>query len=157
MDFFNKIGSKITTAGQGVQEQAKNLADISTVSYSITSKEKAIAELYMELGKEYYDSVEGIPSGLGDAFINKINQLEDEIVELQQDLNDLKGFINCSNCNNTMPSSANCCSNCGSVLQKSNHVESVRVNAHDVITCSNCGINIISNVNFCTGCGAPIK
>lgn len=150
MDFFNKIGSKITEASQGVQVQAKTMTETTRLNLAISNNDKDIANLYMELGKEYFNSINATPSGLGDAFVNKINELLLDNSDIRADLANIKGVIFCQNCNAECPISYNCCSSCGTTLNKS----AITLNLSPC--CTNCGKQIADGLRFCTGCGSPI-
>lgn len=149
MSLFDKIGSKITEAGQGVQEQAKQITEITKINSLISSNERDISNLYMELGKEYFNSINGKPQDIGVPFVKKINQLSQDVKELRETLSDLKGIVFCNKCNAESPLSANCCSQCGTPLTKPE--------PKTAPACGNCGKNIEGNAKFCTGCGTPIS
>ena len=55
MSIFEKIGEKLSGAGQGVAQQVKNFADVARLNSIISEKEKQIAQLYIEIG--HYFSV----------------------------------------------------------------------------------------------------
>lgn len=54
MSIFEKIGEKLSGAGQGVAQQVKNFADVARLNSIISEKEKQIAQLYIEIGQAYY-------------------------------------------------------------------------------------------------------
>ena len=56
MSIFEKIGEKLSGAGQGVAQQVKNFADVARLNSIISEKEKQIAQLYIEIGQAYYHS-----------------------------------------------------------------------------------------------------
>lgn len=51
MSIFEKIGEKLSGAGQGVAQQVKNFADVARLNSIISEKEKQIAQLYYVLWK----------------------------------------------------------------------------------------------------------
>ena len=70
MSIFEKIGEKLSGAGQGVAQQVKNFADVARLNSIISEKEKQIAQLYIEIGQAYEcfllgkHTVERVCSGL---------------------------------------------------------------------------------------------
>lgn len=148
MDFFNKIGSKITETGQGLQEQTKQLTEATKLNNNIANNMKTLDNFYKELGMLYFQSLNGEPSKLGVDIFNNINELNEENEKLKETLSVIKGIVYCPNCNAEAPNTANCCSSCGCQLIK---------NKPNLSTCSNCGAEIIPNVKFCTGCGSAVQ
>ncbi len=91
MDIFNKIGSKLTEAGKGVSDQTKTLTEITKLNMTISSNEKAINDMYTELGKAYYAKVKDGGAEVGEEFVNKMNALAIENDKLREDVKKLKG------------------------------------------------------------------
>lgn len=60
MSIFEKIGEKLSGAGQGVAQQVKNFADVARLNSIISEKEKQIAQLYIEIGQAYYEHLKMI-------------------------------------------------------------------------------------------------
>ena len=55
MAIFEQIGKRLSSAGQGAAQQAKNFADVARLNSAISEREKRIAQLYTELGRLYYE------------------------------------------------------------------------------------------------------
>lgn len=67
MSIFEKIGEKLSGAGQGVAQQVKNFADVARLNSIISEKEKQIAQLYIEIGQTiFYKGI--MPSEVGFRF-----------------------------------------------------------------------------------------
>ena len=54
MSLFDDIGRKLTQTGQTISTKATGIADSSKLSYQISTEERALAELYRQLGSIYY-------------------------------------------------------------------------------------------------------
>ena len=54
MAFFENIGKKISNAGQGAAQQAKNLTDTTRLNARISELKKKISQLMLEMGNDYY-------------------------------------------------------------------------------------------------------
>lgn len=75
--------------------------------------------------------------------ITKIYQLKEIEINKENQVDDSISSILCSKCNSENSYDANCCSNCGSKLNKKRF-------------CQNCGEEI-TNQNYCQNCGQKIK
>lgn len=146
MDFFNKIGSKLSEAGQGVSTQTKTLAEIAKINLAISNNEKAMNDLYTSLGKEYFKLTTETKEGACLEVANKIEVLIEENNGLRNNLNVIKGIVNCEKCNAEMSTAATCCNNCGAVLPKIEPIETL-------VYCSECGTGVEKGKKFCTQCG----
>ena len=73
MSIFEKIGEKLSGAGQGVAQQVKNFADVARLNSIISEKEKQIAQLYIEIGQAYYEHHKIDPQGEEIERIQKIS------------------------------------------------------------------------------------
>ena len=55
MDFFDKLGTTISTKGKEVTGKAKDLAEVANLKSQISTCESVIKKNYIEIGKKYYD------------------------------------------------------------------------------------------------------
>ena len=53
---FEKFAETINNAGKAVGEKTKLGTDVVKANFKISSEERAINELYLEIGKTYYDN-----------------------------------------------------------------------------------------------------
>ena len=86
MSIFEKIGEKLSGAGQGVAQQVKNFADVARLNSIISEKEKQIAQLYIEIGQAYYEHHKIDPQGEEIERIQKISSLNAEILECKENI-----------------------------------------------------------------------
>ena len=95
MSIFEKIGEKLSGAGQGVAQQVKNFADVARLNSIISEKEKQIAQLYIEIGQAYYEHHKIDPQGEEIERIQKISSLNAEILECKENIKQIKGVTKC--------------------------------------------------------------
>ena len=74
MTFFEDLEKKINKAGQAVVDKASSIVDSSKLSYQVSSEEKALSELYRQLGFIYYTRREQLPDEQIDTLCDSIRQ-----------------------------------------------------------------------------------
>ena len=55
MDFFDRMGEKLVTAGKDVTQKAKDLSGTAKLNFDIKAKEDFIEKQYAQIGKLYYE------------------------------------------------------------------------------------------------------
>ena len=55
MDFFDRMGEKLVTAGRDVTQKAKDLSGTAKLNLDIKAKEDFIEKQYAQIGKLYYE------------------------------------------------------------------------------------------------------
>lgn len=116
MDFFDKLGETIVTAGKDVGQKAKDVSEIAKLKLDIKSKEDYVQKQYAALGAEYYakhkddeDSEEREQFFLISEALEEIERMRTEVLRIQ-------GAEECPKCGNKMPEGASFCSSCGEKL-----------------------------------------
>ncbi|MCC8030029.1 MAG: zinc ribbon domain-containing protein [Lachnospiraceae bacterium] len=113
MDFFNKLGSSISSAGKDGLNKAKEMKDSAKISLDIKDRENTIQKMYRELGKTYYqDHKDDISPEYGDR-IAAIKAAFEEIGELKSNLDDVRGIHRCPHCGKAISPEAKFCPSCG--------------------------------------------
>ena len=91
MDFFNKVGSTISSKSKDVTKKSKELAEIAKLTGQIAEKEESVKGAYIELGKYVYDTQkEDAPEEVAEKFA-VIDATVDEIDHLKNEIRRLKG------------------------------------------------------------------
>lgn len=109
MDFFNKIGDTIVSAGKEVTEKAKDVTDATRLSYDISKKKSEINDKYRTLGKKYYAEHRDEK----DDMIVAITSAIEELHEMEKNLANAKGGIRCEKCGAIVPVGSAYCGKCG--------------------------------------------
>lgn len=159
MAFFEQISKKITDAGQGVAQQTKNFTDITKLNSSIHEKEKQINQLYVFLGKFYYEEYKDNSSVEKKEVFNEITELIKEISNCKEEIKQIKGIKKCSNCNADLPLDSAFCNCCGAKIVDTelNSGELSTEKNDNLMVCPNCKASIKKESVFCTKCGQQIN
>ena len=113
MDFFNKVGSTISSKSKDVTKKAKELAEISKLTGQIAMKEESIKGTYIELGKYVYENQkEDAPEEVAEKFA-VIDAAVEEIDRLKREVRKLKGRQQCPDCGKEVSYTAAFCQYCG--------------------------------------------
>ncbi len=116
MDFFNKVGSTISSKSKDVTKKAKELAEIAKLTGQIAEKEESVKGAYIELGKYVYETQkEDAPEEVAEKFA-VIDATVEEIDHLKREIRRLKGRQECPDCGKEVSYSAAFCSYCGAKL-----------------------------------------
>jgi len=137
MAFFDDIGKKISQTSQDAVKKTKEMAEVAKLNSQISSEEKNIDALYLQLGQAYYnnsgkgvekkavdaaavrpeDQFAAICVQISDSFA-KIESIKEEIrnikaVEPQQDAQPMTNSKFCSSCGAAITEGSGFCPSCG--------------------------------------------
>ncbi len=155
MAFFEQIGKKLTDAGQNVAQQTKNLADITQLNSAISEKERNIAQLLSELGREYYEAHKADEGCEFSEKLTQINALYAQICENREKIAQIKGIVKCEGCGADVPANASFCNACGAKVVRPEPPAAPAAPAGRV--CPTCGGTVGAENAFCNHCGAKLE
>ena len=116
MDFFSKLGDKISSTSKDVAKKAKEVAEIANLNSQIATKETTIKSTYVEIGKYVYENLkEDVPAEIAEKFAT-IDGLLAEIAELKKSIQELKGVQVCPNCGKDVEADSAFCPGCGNKM-----------------------------------------
>lgn len=116
MDFFDKLGESLVTAGKDVTQKAKDVSEIAKLKLDIKSKEDYVQKQYAALGLAYYEEhkdEEGIEEA--EQFF-LIKEALEEIDRMKAEVLRIQGSAECPKCGAKMPEGATFCSSCGTKM-----------------------------------------
>lgn len=150
MAFFDNLGKKITQASQSAVQKTKGITDIAKINAIISDEEKKINNNYSRLGKlyvavHYSDSEPDFAE-----IVSDIKNSEQKIVELRQQIQDIKGIVLCEKCGAEVPNTDAFCSSCGNPMPKHKVPE-------NLVRCVKCNNMVANDIRFCTKCGSPME
>lgn len=156
MAFFEKIGKKLSDAGQGVSQQAKNLSEISRLNGVISESEKKAEELYRTIGAAYYEAHKGEIAGEQGDLIAELDGLMSEIRRAEEKILAIKGIGHCPECGAEVTAEAAFCSACGARLPEPPAPPEEEFSLPEERLCPNCKTPAAPDNLFCNHCGTRL-
>lgn len=156
MDFFSKIGNKVSSVANSAASKAKDFADTTSINRQINADEGRINTLYSEIGRIYYTKNINNPTDEFAAAFNEIASLKVKIEEAKAQLQSLKKTKTCPHCGNEMPNEVAFCANCGTKVETP-VTQAPQTEQSATKTCPGCGKVEASTVSFCSGCGCKLN
>ena len=86
--------------------------------------------------------------------MNKIENLEAQKKQLQEQMQKIKGTIFCPNCNTEIPANSQFCNVCGTKIEQPQPEPPVQSSGR---VCAKCGAPLEEDQLFCTNCGAKVE
>ncbi|MBQ9765809.1 MAG: zinc ribbon domain-containing protein [Lachnospiraceae bacterium] len=152
MDFFSKIGNKIT-----------DTTELSKLKNQITAEENLIKEKYTEIGKKFYEENPDLDNANYNDLFKAINESKAKIEQYNNQIILIKGTYNCPTCGTEVSIAAGFCVSCGTKLEppKGNICPTCGVKIEKGATfCASCGTRLVEEVveegNKCPSCGAKV-
>ena len=155
MAFFEQLGKKITDAGQGATQQAKNFAEVTRLNSAISDKEKQISQIFTEIGQSYYENHKSDPQAEDIERITAINMLDAEMRQCREKIKKIKGVTKCPNCGEDVPFNAAFCNACGAKIPPTEPM-GYDADSEPTVLCPMCGKPVSASNLFCNHCGAKL-
>lgn len=153
MEFFEKIGNKISSGGKDVAKKAKDITELTKLNSRIKNYEDMIKELQLQIGKLYFEANRNNPAPeFMELFQNVINA-QGEIDRCRDEICTIKGVRACINCGTEMPNNSTFCPACGT----KNEIIDVPDKAVVDMFCPGCGAGLYSDTVFCPNCGTKVN
>ena len=116
---FEKIVETLSNTGKTVGEKTKQGTDIVKANVKISTEEKALNDLYCEIGKRYYENNSENPccDEMKELF-DKVSEKVNEIANLKNQVRQLKGVVMCEKCGAEVGLENDFCGKCGAKLVK---------------------------------------
>ena len=107
------ILDKITKATQDVVRGAKDMTDTARQNSLIAEEEKRIPNLYMQIGKLYYETHEADQESQLGMLCLAIKAANERIAGYNEEIRKIKGAARCPSCGAEMPIDSFFCGSCG--------------------------------------------
>lgn len=153
MPFFEQLGKRLTDAGQSVAQQTKNFADVTQLNSAVSDKEKKISQLYLNMGRLYYEKHKNDLSADFRPLMEEITALYAEIAENRDKIKQIKGIAQCPKCGANLPANAAFCHSCGAKLERDSAVSGSNTAQR---CCPVCHAMVDAGNAFCNHCGAKL-
>lgn len=154
MDFFEKIGEKITSTSKDVAKKTKELADITKINAQIGNEEDNIKNMHSQIGKLYYELFSTNPDEPFVSLCASIMESQNKINAYREQIQTIKGVKKCSGCGAEIANSSVFCAICGCKINTNE--EGVNDDMSQS-KCPSCAKPITDEMVFCTGCGNKLK
>ena len=151
MGIFDKIGKKVSDAGQKTIQKTKEMSDTVKLNSGIAEEEKKMNDWYCQIGKLY---VSIHSTDFEDEFqelVHAIQESEVKIAGYRKQIQNLNGLQCCISCGAEVQKDAAFCTICGTPMPKDEKSE-----VSDTEVCTHCGTKINKGNSFCVCCGTPI-
>ena len=111
--FAGQAGEKISKAASGAADKSKLLAEKAKIKSHISTENSNINKAYSELGKKYFELFGNEPAEDFAEIVNKINDANAHIAELNQQLAALEVETTCPKCGASLRKDQQFCQSCG--------------------------------------------
>lgn len=117
MDFFDKLGKKVSETYNVASEKTSKLAKEAKLKIAISETEEKVEEEYKKIGKAVYEKYvnnrdEEVALGFIEEFKN-IDQYEESIKKAKKEILDLKDKKKCEKCGTEYETKFDFCPSCG--------------------------------------------
>ena len=146
MALFERIGKKLSDAGQEVARQTKNFTDVTRLNSEVSDRNRRITQLYTALGQVYFEKHKNDPDALEKDAIEEIKTLFEEISQREEEIKQIKGVVKCPNCGADVSINSVFCSSCGTKME-SQQADADKESQSAV--CPNCGSAVMPDAAFC--------
>ncbi|MBD5554286.1 MAG: zinc ribbon domain-containing protein [Roseburia sp.] len=116
MEFFDKLGESLVSAGKDVGQRAKDVSEIAKLKIDIKSKEDYVQKKYADLGAAYFEKHKNDEDCDDREQLFLIQEALDEIERMKAEVLRIQGAAECPKCGNKMPEGAAFCSSCGTKM-----------------------------------------
>lgn len=117
MEFLDKIGETLVTAGKDVSQKAKDVSEVAKLKLDIRSKEDFVEKQYAALGKIYYEKQKDQADSEEAEQFFLIGEALEEIKRMKEGVMKLQGAAKCPGCGAKVPETASYCSSCGTKIE----------------------------------------
>lgn len=155
MAFFDDMNKKLSKMGQSALEKTKNVSETVRVSGAMREEEEKQAQWYKQLGEYFYENYADQADGEVKVLCSNILASKVQVMQYKEQLQVLKGTIQCPNCGAEIAENSSFCSICGSKIERTRMT--MLSQSTTGIVCRNCGEPMSEGQRFCVKCGTEMK
>lgn len=116
---FEKFVETLNQTGKAVGEKTKQGTDVVKANIKISGEERAINDLFLEIGKTYYENNKDNPccDTMKELF-DKVSEKQATIESLKEQVRRIKGVNICQSCGAEVDADNDFCGKCGAKIVK---------------------------------------
>lgn len=164
MSLFDQLGKIVPSASVPVPnysvtsiQEVPTQGDrsyLTSLEQSKAAASQKLSELYLELGKSYYEShSDGHQTEYGET-IAAIQDVQSEITRIQQQSDEITARRRCPSCGSKLMEGSKFCNICGTKLPDAPSIEAPD---QEQRLCPQCKAVLAPDDDFCTSCGADLR
>lgn len=88
--FFDKVGAAINNAANDITDKAKEVSEVTALKGQLRSQEKVMENMYLEIGKGYYEAHKSDAEDPFAAQIQNITTAKQTVERIQDDIDIIK-------------------------------------------------------------------
>ncbi len=117
MATWEELKGSLFAAGRDVSQKAKEVSEVAKLKMDIHTKEEFVEKQFAILGRAYYEAnKENVNEKDAEQF-DVITEAIDEIERMSQQVLDIQGMVQCTNCGKKVPTGTSFCSDCGTKIE----------------------------------------
>lgn len=155
MSFFDDFGKKLSKVGQEAAAQTKIFAETAKINAKIAEEEKQINNLYLQIGKSFFEANNENPSAEYADLMIGIKDAQARISQYKEQIGTIKGVRNCPSCGAEVTNGSAFCNSCGAKMPD-DFTPSVSA-APASVKCPQCGCDVAAGASFCNICGCDLS
>lgn len=152
MSFFDDLGKTLTDKSQEVAKKAKDVTEVTRLNSQISSEQKKIEACYTDIGRMYYQKMNGNPEPEYAELAAQISQSMANIEAWRSEITRIRKIKKCVNCGAEISADAQFCNMCGAKNEVVQEAEAPG-SAGGTIFCKGCGQQLPADAMFCPNCG----
>ena len=117
MAILDDIKDTLTKTTKSAVNKGKKFTDVTKLKSQKNSAKKELNEIYLELGKAYYEKFKDAPAEEDAEKFEKIIAAEEKIADLEAQIRAIKGITICPSCGEENAAGKKFCGGCGSPLE----------------------------------------
>ncbi len=122
MGFLDDVADTLASAAYEVRDWANDVKDSAKLQVEYKEKERLIKENYEELGKKFYEEHK---DDADNEAINAINEALKRMEAIKEEMDEIKGTVDCPSCGAKNANDSVYCCKCGKELAPEEKAEKV--------------------------------
>ena len=117
MAILDDIKETLTKTTKSAVDKGKKLTDVTKLKSQKSSAKKELTQIYVELGKAYYEKYKDAPAEEDAENFEKISAAEEKIADIEAQIRAIKGITICPACGEENAVGKKFCGGCGAPLE----------------------------------------